>query len=91
MCSLRPPALATRVGIDGGGHTLAGTTKAHCPTPRTLQRDGAFALPGTPARRCDVGDPKNLYKRARAGEIGGLTGVDAPYAVPVEPDLDTER
>jgi bifunctional enzyme CysN/CysC len=38
-----------------------------------------------------VGDPKNLYKRARAGEIGGLTGVDAPYAVPVEPDLDTER
>jgi bifunctional enzyme CysN/CysC len=32
-------------------------------------------------------DPKGLYRRARAGEITGLTGVDAPYEPPSAPDL----
>jgi bifunctional enzyme CysN/CysC len=42
---------------------------------------------------CEARDPKNLYRRARAGEIPGFTGVDAPYDVPGEPDivLDTEH
>ena len=42
---------------------------------------------------CEARDPKNLYKRARAGEISGFTGVDAPYDEPVTPDivLDTEH
>jgi bifunctional enzyme CysN/CysC len=42
---------------------------------------------------CEARDPKNLYKRARAGEIVGFTGVDAPYDVPAQPDLvlNTER
>ena len=42
---------------------------------------------------CEARDPKQLYKRARAGEITGFTGVDAPYDVPAEPDivLDTEH
>ncbi len=37
-------------------------------------------------------DPKGLYARAAAGEIRGLTGVDAPYEAPSEPALvlDTE-
>jgi bifunctional enzyme CysN/CysC len=42
---------------------------------------------------CEGRDPKHLYARARAGEIRGFTGVDAPYDVPESPDLvlDTER
>jgi bifunctional enzyme CysN/CysC len=42
---------------------------------------------------CESRDPKHLYARARAGEIRGFTGVDAPYDVPESPDLvlDTER
>jgi bifunctional enzyme CysN/CysC len=38
-------------------------------------------------------DPKGLYARAEAGEIRGLTGVDAPYEEPDEPALvlDTEE
>lgn len=32
-------------------------------------------------------DPKGLYKRAMAGELTGLTGVDAPYDRPSEPDV----
>jgi adenylylsulfate kinase len=38
-------------------------------------------------------DPKGLYKKARAGEIKGFTGVDDPYEVPENPEIvvDTER
>ena len=32
-------------------------------------------------------DPKGLYARAEAGEIQGLTGVDAPYEAPASPEL----
>jgi adenylylsulfate kinase len=37
-------------------------------------------------------DPKGLYKKARAGQIKGFTGIDDPYEEPVEPELviDTE-
>jgi bifunctional enzyme CysN/CysC len=42
---------------------------------------------------CERRDPKHLYKRARAGEITGFTGVDAPYDVPEHADLvlNTEK
>ena len=38
-------------------------------------------------------DPKGLYKKARAGEIKGFTGIDDPYEEPESPEvvLDTER
>ncbi|MHC4081148.1 MAG: adenylyl-sulfate kinase [Planctomycetota bacterium] len=32
-------------------------------------------------------DPKGLYKKARAGEIKGFTGIDDPYEVPEDPEL----
>ena len=31
---------------------------------------------------CEARDPKGLYKKARAGEIRGFTGIDAPYFPP---------
>ncbi|MBN2716277.1 MAG: adenylyl-sulfate kinase [Deltaproteobacteria bacterium] len=31
---------------------------------------------------CESRDPKGLYKKARAGEITGFTGIDAPYEAP---------
>jgi len=37
---------------------------------------------------CEQRDPRGLYKRARAGEIKGFTGVDAPYEVPTDPELE---
>ncbi len=36
---------------------------------------------------CEARDPKGLYRRARAGELTGFTGVDDPYEVPEAPDL----
>ncbi|HCO24782.1 MAG TPA: adenylyl-sulfate kinase [Gimesia maris] len=36
---------------------------------------------------CEERDPKGLYKKARAGEIKGFTGIDAPYEAPEKPEL----
>ena len=37
-------------------------------------------------------DPKGLYKKARAGQIKGFTGIDDPYEAPTDPEIlvDTE-
>ena len=32
-------------------------------------------------------DPKGLYRKARAGEIKGFTGIDQPYEAPETPEL----
>ena len=32
-------------------------------------------------------DPKGLYKKARAGEIKGFTGIDDPYEPPEKPEI----
>jgi adenylylsulfate kinase len=36
----------------------------------------------TSLEECERRDPKGLYKKARAGEIKGFTGIDAPYEEP---------
>jgi bifunctional enzyme CysN/CysC len=40
-----------------------------------------------PLQVCERRDPKNLYKRARAGEIKDFTGIDAPYEEPENPEI----
>lgn len=36
---------------------------------------------------CEARDPKGLYKKARAGEIKGFTGIDDPYEAPENAEL----
>merc|ERR1740138_177745 len=38
-----------------------------------------------PLKTVEARDPKGLYKKARAGQIKGFTGIDAPYEAPVNP------
>jgi len=40
----------------------------------------------TPADECARRDVKDLYRRAAAGELTGLTGHDAPYERPLRPE-----
>jgi adenylylsulfate kinase len=42
---------------------------------------------------CEERDPKGLYKKARAGEIKGFTGIDAPYEEPEQAEIviDTDQ
>jgi bifunctional enzyme CysN/CysC len=42
----------------------------------------------TPLEVCEARDPKSLYKKARAGEIKGFTGIDSPYETPTQPTLE---
>tara|TARA_R110002072_G_scaffold31259_2_gene96602 strand:+ start:2401 stop:3042 length:642 start_codon:yes stop_codon:yes gene_type:complete len=42
----------------------------------------------TPIEVCESRDPKGLYKKARAGEIKGFTGIDDPYETPSNPEID---
>ncbi len=41
----------------------------------------------TPLNVCEERDVKGLYKRARAGEIREMTGVDDPYEPPEKPEI----
>jgi adenylylsulfate kinase len=48
----------------------------------------------TPLDVCEQRDPKGLYKKARAGEIKGFTGIDDPYEPPAAAEIvlaGTER
>jgi len=40
-----------------------------------------------PLEVCEVRDPKGLYKKARAGELKGFTGIDDPYEPPLKPEI----
>ena len=40
-----------------------------------------------PLAVCEARDPKQLYKKARAGEIRDFTGIGAPYEPPEDPEI----
>ena len=42
----------------------------------------------TPIEICEARDVKGLYKKARAGEIKGFTGIDSPYEAPLNPAVE---
>lgn len=41
----------------------------------------------TPLEVCQSRDPKGLYAKAAAGQLTGMTGIDAPYEAPADPEL----
>ena len=41
----------------------------------------------TPLEICELRDPKGLYRKARAGELKGFTGIDDPYEPPERPEI----
>lgn len=62
---------------------------------RTSKTSGKKATPrffevfiNTPLEVCEARDPKQFYKKARAGEIANFTGISAPFENPLSPDLD---
>lgn len=83
----------TRLFADAGVVAIASMVSP-LRSDRTIARalNEAAGLPfleihvSTPVEECERGDPKGLYARARAGELRGLTGVDAPYEEPDDPD-----
>jgi adenylylsulfate kinase len=58
---------------------------------RTLHAEGKLPFieihVATPIETCEQRDPKGLYKKARAGQLKGFTGVDDPYEAPLHPEI----
>lgn len=61
---------------------------------REILEDGEFieVYAKASVETCEQRDPKQLYKKARAGEIKNFTGFDAPYEAPEHAEIvvDTE-
>ncbi|KMT23325.1 adenylyl-sulfate kinase [Clostridium cylindrosporum] len=56
-------------------------------TRKLLGNDYKEVYVNCPFSECEKRDPKNLYKRARNGEIKNFTGLDSPYEAPVSPEI----
>ncbi len=56
---------------------------------RTNLNNGEFVevFVDAPLEVCEERDPKGLYKKARAGELKGFTGIDDPYEAPEKAEL----
>jgi adenylyl-sulfate kinase len=84
----------TRLFADAGVVAIASLVSPLA-SDRAIARElnAAAKLPfleiyvATPLTECERRDPKGLYAKARAGQLTGLTGVDAPYEPPTAPDL----
>lgn len=58
-------------------------------TVRALFEEGEFieVFIDCPLEECERRDPKQLYAKARRGEIKDFTGIDSPYEAPESPEI----
>ncbi|MGG1674944.1 adenylyl-sulfate kinase [Neobacillus sp. NRS-1170] len=56
---------------------------------RDLFNEGEFieVFVSCPIEECEKRDPKQLYAKARRGEIKDFTGIDSPYEAPEKPEI----
>jgi len=58
---------------------------------RTIHREAQLPFieifVDTPLSVCEERDPKNLYAKARRGEIKDFTGISSPYEIPSKPEI----
>ncbi len=93
--NIRRIGAVAKLFCEGGTVTLTAFI-----SPYRRDRDGVRATLGdgdfieifidTPIAICEKRDPKGLYKKVRAGEIKGFTGIDDPYEAPLEAELRLE-
>ncbi|WP_410640146.1 adenylyl-sulfate kinase [Amycolatopsis sp. lyj-346] len=90
--NVRRVAEVARLFADAGVVAIASLISPY-EADRTRARAVHEGLPfvevfvDTPLEVCEARDPKGMYAKARAGEITGFTGIDAPYERPSSPDL----
>ena len=92
--NVRRVAEVARLFADSGTVAIASLIspyEADRALARTAHREAGLpfieVFVDTPLEICEARDPKGMYAKARAGEITGFTGIDAPYERPVAPDL----
>ncbi|QUC19867.1 uncharacterized protein UV8b_04108 [Ustilaginoidea virens] len=82
----------TKAGAAVIAAPIAPFDKARAQARELVEKSGPFFLVhvATPLEYCEKTDRRGTYKRARAGEIKGFTGVDDPYEVPSQADLTVD-
>lgn len=93
--NIRRVAEVARLFVDAGAIVLTAFISPYREDrarARALLPEGRFleVHVATPLSVCEARDPKGLYRRARAGEIQGFTGLDAPYEPPEAPELSVD-
>ena len=90
--NIRRVAEISKLFLDMGVLTI---NSFICPTKE--MRDHAREIIGenfievyinTPIHICEERDVKGLYRKVRNGEIINFTGIDAPYEVPINPEIE---
>ena len=90
--NIRRAAEVARLMVDAGLVVIVSMIspfRAERHMARELMDDGEFieVFVDTPLSVCEQRDHKNLYSRARRGEIRNFTGIDSPYEAPETPEL----
>ncbi|MFI5363034.1 MAG: adenylyl-sulfate kinase [Elusimicrobiota bacterium] len=90
--NIRRVAHVARMFLDAGFLVIVA-----CVSPYADDREIARGIVGAkdfseifvycPLEVCQKRDPKGLYAKAASGEVGGFSGVSAPYQVPARPAL----
>ena len=92
--NVRRTAHAARLLADAGVIAIVALVSPYA-SDRALARrvhvdDGLGFLEvwmSTSLAECERRDPKELYARARRGELHGMTGIDDPYEPPAAPEI----
>ncbi|MDT0651720.1 adenylyl-sulfate kinase [Autumnicola edwardsiae] len=90
--NIRRIAEVTKLFIDSGTVVIAAfitPLKADRETLKQIVGEHNFVgvFVNTSLEECERRDVKDLYKKARSGEIKNFTGIDAPYEKPVDFDI----
>ncbi len=90
--NIRRIGAVARLFCDGGVMAIAAFISPYRIDRDRIRQtldDGDFVeiFVDTPLDVCEARDPKGLYKKARAGELSGFTGIDDPYEPPRNPEL----
>ena len=94
MENIRRVGEVARLMADAGIVTLSAFIspyRADRRRAREIAREGGCEFVevhvSAPLEVCERRDPKNLYKKARAGQIKEFTGIDAPYEAPEHAEI----
>ena len=83
-------ALAAQLTESGAIVLVSAISPYRATRNEVRRRIGAFleVWVHAPLAVCEQRDIKGIYRRARAGEIHNVTGVDDPYEHPLAPDVE---
>jgi adenylylsulfate kinase len=83
--------LLTRNGVNSIAAAISPYRSVRDENRKLVESNGGAFIEvyvSTPVEECEKRDVKGLYKKARAGQLKGFTGVDDPYEAPLNPEIE---